>query len=101
MALSCKSDRDFRSVEAASLFPSAESLQLAIKYASRLRKMNLASKFGEIALRRRQEEEEEAAAKAGGGGGRWRRGADDDENLENGDDDHPQDSQMSSRHTIS
>merc|ERR1719431_1265520 len=84
VALSCKSDRDFRACEVASLFPSAESLQLAIKYASRLKKMNLASKFGEIALRRRQEEEEEEMALARG------RGREDEDDF-----DRPPDSQMS------
>lgn len=88
VALSCKSDRDFRACEVATLFPSAESLQLAIKYASRLKKMNLASKFGEIALRRRQEEEEETLASMRGGA-TSRRGEIDDEF------ERPPDSQMS------
>lgn len=55
LALACKADRDFRVTEVASLFPTAESLQLAIKYATRLGKINLASRIGEIALQRRQE----------------------------------------------
>merc|ERR1719383_1402146 len=88
VALSCKSDRDFRSVEVASLFPPAESLQLAIKYASRLRKMNLAAKIGEIAHRRRQEEEEEQRRISMRGG---RAEAEEEEE----EDEMPPDSQMS------
>eukprot|EP00112_Aurelia_sp_Birch-Aquarium-sp1_P022414 Seg631.2 transcript_id=Seg631.2/GoldUCD/mRNA.D3Y31 product="WD repeat and HMG-box DNA-binding protein 1" protein_id=Seg631.2/GoldUCD/D3Y31 len=58
-ALSCKSDRIFRAVEICELMPNAETVNLAIQYATRMRRMNLAQRLDELA-RRKSEEEEEA-----------------------------------------
>uniref|UniRef100_A0A8C0W7I5 WD repeat and HMG-box DNA-binding protein 1 n=1 Tax=Castor canadensis TaxID=51338 RepID=A0A8C0W7I5_CASCN len=64
LALSCKLDREFRCVELADLM-TQNALNLAIKYASRSRKLILAQKLSELAVEKAaelaatQEEEEE------------------------------------------
>lgn len=45
-------DREFRASEVAALMPSEHALQLAIKYASRISKITLAEKVGDIAENR-------------------------------------------------
>merc|ERR1719319_1692353 len=62
-ALACRSDHESRAVEVCRLMPNVESIQLAIKYAAKLRRIHLASKLGELAMEV-QEEAEKKAAKA-------------------------------------
>lgn len=62
-ALACRSDHESRAVEICRLMPNVESIQLAIKYAAKLRRIHLASKLGELAMEV-QEEAERKAAKA-------------------------------------
>ena len=58
--LACKSGREYRAVEVCELMPSSHTVQLAIKYASRLRLMQLAARLGEVARQKAEEEAEEA-----------------------------------------
>ena len=58
MQLSCKSDRIFRAVEICELMPNAETVNLAIQYATKMRKMNLAQRLVELARRKAQEAED-------------------------------------------
>jgi len=60
-ALACKSDHESRAVEVASLMPNVETLQLAIKYTAKLRRVGLANKLGQLAmdLQEQQDKEEE------------------------------------------
>ncbi|XP_065655178.1 WD repeat and HMG-box DNA-binding protein 1 isoform X2 [Hydra vulgaris] len=51
-ALACKSDRDFRAVEICQLMPNIESIGLAIQYATKMRRMNLAQKLDDLARAR-------------------------------------------------
>ncbi|XP_033110580.1 WD repeat and HMG-box DNA-binding protein 1-like [Anneissia japonica] len=55
-ALACKSDREYRAVEICEKMVSEHELSLAIKYASRLRRIKLAQKLSELAKRRMEEE---------------------------------------------
>jgi len=68
-ALACRSDHESRAVEVASLMPSVETLQLAIKYAAKLRRVGLADKLGQLAMdlqeQQDKEEEEKQAARQG------------------------------------
>ncbi|CAH3160505.1 unnamed protein product [Porites lobata] len=48
-ALACKSDREFRAAELCELLPDAHSVSLAIKYAARSRRMNLAKRLDDLA----------------------------------------------------
>ncbi|XP_013388895.1 WD repeat and HMG-box DNA-binding protein 1-like [Lingula anatina] len=57
-ALSCKADREFRAIELCEMMPSQHAVQLAIKYASRMKRIQLAEKISDVA---RQKAEEEAA----------------------------------------
>ena len=57
--LACKSGREYRAVEVCELMPSSHTVQLAIKYASRLRLMQLAARLGEVARQKAEEEAEE------------------------------------------
>eukprot|EP00111_Clytia_hemisphaerica_P001219 TCONS_00003478-protein len=58
-ALACKADREFRAVEICKLMPTADSISLAIQYASTMKKINVARKLTELAQSRAQEEEDE------------------------------------------
>lgn len=58
-ALACKSDREFRAVELCELLPDAHSVSLAIKYAARSRRMNLANRLDDLAREKAELEAEE------------------------------------------
>ncbi|XP_030855672.1 WD repeat and HMG-box DNA-binding protein 1 isoform X2 [Strongylocentrotus purpuratus] len=58
-ALACRSEREFRAYEVCNLMTSHQSVSLAIKYASRSRRMALAQRLSEMASRLMEEEEEE------------------------------------------
>ena len=58
-ALACKSDHESRAVEVAKLLPSADTVQLAIKYNVKMRKLALAEKLGKLAMDMEEKEEEE------------------------------------------
>ncbi|XP_064600556.1 WD repeat and HMG-box DNA-binding protein 1-like [Liolophura sinensis] len=55
-ALSARSDRECRAVEVCEMMPDQHTLQLAIKYASRLRRMQLAERISDVARRKAEEE---------------------------------------------
>ncbi|KAK3588743.1 hypothetical protein CHS0354_024221 [Potamilus streckersoni] len=57
-ALSARSDREFRALEVCDMMSDQHTLQLAIKYASRLRHMQLAQRISELAVRKAEEEME-------------------------------------------
>ncbi|XP_070571111.1 WD repeat and HMG-box DNA-binding protein 1-like isoform X2 [Ptychodera flava] len=61
-AISCKTDRDFRGGEVAEMMSSEHSISLAIKYASRMKKLSLAQYLSQLA--KQKAEEESAAAMA-------------------------------------
>ena len=63
--LACKTDREYRAVEICELMPSSHTVQLAIKYAGRLRMHQLAGRLSEVA---RSKVEEEALRSESGGG---------------------------------
>ena len=54
--LACKSDHEYRAVEISEMMPDSHTVQLAIKYASRIRRMQLAQKLTEIAKQKVEEE---------------------------------------------
>jgi chromosome transmission fidelity protein 4 len=56
-ALACKSGREVRATELCHLMPSARTVQLAIKYASRLHLIQLAERLGKVAQLKVEEEE--------------------------------------------
>jgi hypothetical protein len=56
--MSCKGDRDFRASEYVSLMPTTLSIQLAIKYAAKVRKMALGERLAAIGRRKQDEESE-------------------------------------------
>jgi len=58
-ALACRSDHESRAVEVAALLPNVETLQLAIKYAAKLRRVGLADKLGQLAMDLQEKEAEE------------------------------------------
>ncbi|RXG72514.1 WD repeat and HMG-box DNA-binding protein 1 [Armadillidium vulgare] len=62
-ALTCKADRESRGVEVCELMPSSDMVEVAVKYAARLHRMQLAERLNEIVQRkveeRFQEEREE------------------------------------------
>lgn len=62
-ALSCKADREARGVEVCELMPSSDMVEVAVKFAARLHRMQLAERLNEIVQRkveeRFQEEKEE------------------------------------------
>jgi len=62
LQLSARSEREFRALEVCEMMGDPHTLQLAVKYASRLRYMQLAQRISELASR--QQEEEEAKAQA-------------------------------------
>lgn len=57
--LSCKSERIFRALEICELMPNADAVNLAIQYATKMRRMNLAQRLVELARRKADEEETE------------------------------------------
>ena len=56
-ALACKSDHESRAIEVAQLLPSVETIQLAIQYAAKMRRVGLAEKLGKLAMEKQEEEE--------------------------------------------
>ena len=56
MQLACKSEREFRAVEICEMMSSSHTVQLAIKYASRLHLMGLAQRLSQLAQRKAEEE---------------------------------------------
>jgi len=65
-ALACKSDHESRAVEVASLMPNVETLQLAIKYAAKLRRVGLADKLGQLAMDLQEQQDREEEEKQSG-----------------------------------
>ena len=65
-ALACKSDHESRAVEVARLLPSAETVQLAIQYSVKARRLGLAEKLGKLAMELQEREEEEDNVKTPG-----------------------------------
>jgi len=49
-ALACRSDQDHRAIEICKLMPNLEAVQMAIQYASQMKKKHLVEKLGEVAL---------------------------------------------------
>ncbi|XP_048732901.2 WD repeat and HMG-box DNA-binding protein 1-like [Ostrea edulis] len=58
-ALSARSDREFRALEVCEMMAEPHTLQLAIKYACRLKYMQLAERISEVVQRKSAEQEEE------------------------------------------
>ncbi|OWF52969.1 WD repeat and HMG-box DNA-binding protein 1-like isoform X2 [Mizuhopecten yessoensis] len=58
-ALSARSDREFRALEVCEMMPEQHTLQLAIKYASRIKHMHLAERISELAQQKEEEAEQE------------------------------------------
>jgi hypothetical protein len=58
LQLACRSGLEYRAVELCDLMPSHHVVQLAMKYASKLGKMNLADKVAEVATRKLEEREQ-------------------------------------------
>ena len=56
-ALACRSDHESRAVEVARLLPSAETVQLAIQYSVKMKRMGLAEKLGKLAMDLQEREE--------------------------------------------
>jgi hypothetical protein len=54
----CKADKDFRASEYVTMMPSTHSIQVAIKYANKLRKMALTDRLTAIGRKKLDEEEE-------------------------------------------
>uniref|UniRef100_H2YB76 WD repeat and HMG-box DNA-binding protein 1 n=1 Tax=Ciona savignyi TaxID=51511 RepID=H2YB76_CIOSA len=57
-ALCCKSDQEYQAMDVCSMMPTSASMSLAIKYASRIRKIMLAQRLSEICQEKVQEEQE-------------------------------------------
>jgi hypothetical protein len=57
LQLACRSGHEFRAVELCDLMPSQHVMQLAMKYASKLGKMNLAEKIAEVVTCKMEEKE--------------------------------------------
>lgn len=58
-ALSARSEREFRALEVCEMMPDEHTLQLAIKYASRLKHIQLAERISELAMRKSEETAQE------------------------------------------
>jgi hypothetical protein len=58
LQLACRSGLEYRAVELCNLMPSHHIVQLAMKYASKLGKMNLSDKVSEMAARKLEESEQ-------------------------------------------
>jgi len=68
-ALACRSDQDNRALEVCKLMSDTDSIQMAIQYAAKTKRVGLVSKLGELALRLQEvedveEENEEADEEA-------------------------------------
>ena len=59
LQLACKTQRESRAMEICELMPTQHAVQLAVKYATRLRFMQLATQLNELAHRKAAEEMEE------------------------------------------
>ena len=57
-ALACRSDHESRAVEVARLLPSVETVQLAIQYSVKMKRLGLAEKLGKLAMDMQEKEEE-------------------------------------------
>ena len=57
-ALACKSDHESRAVEVARLLPNAETVQLAIQYSVKIRRIGLAEKLGSLAMELQERNQE-------------------------------------------
>lgn len=57
--LATKLDSDWAALTVANIMPDPQTVQLAIRYAARLGRQNLASRLGEVALRKEEAFEEE------------------------------------------
>lgn len=57
--MSARSDREFRALEVCEMMAEPHTLQLAIKYACRLKYMQLAERISEVVQRKSAEQEEE------------------------------------------
>ncbi|XP_076066619.1 chromosome transmission fidelity 4 isoform X2 [Oratosquilla oratoria] len=60
-ALACRSDRETRAQEICQHMPTYQAVRLAIKYAGKLRKMQLANRLGDVAAAKMHEEWEKQA----------------------------------------
>ena len=58
--LSARSEREFRALEVCEMMSDEHTLQLAIKYSSRMRFIQLAQRISEMAVRKAEEREEKA-----------------------------------------
>ena len=56
LQLACKTSREFRAVEICELMPSSHTVQLAIKYASRMRLGQLSQRLMDVASNKSAEE---------------------------------------------
>jgi chromosome transmission fidelity protein 4 len=63
--LSARSDREFRALEVCEMMAEPHTLQLAIKYACRLKYMQLAERISEVVQRKSAEQEEEEVVQPG------------------------------------
>ncbi|KAH3854450.1 WD repeat and HMG-box DNA-binding protein 1-like [Dreissena polymorpha] len=63
-ALSARSEREFRALEVCEMMSDQHTLQLAIKYSSRMRYMQLAQRISEMAVRKAEEEQAKAYAQS-------------------------------------
>uniref|UniRef100_H2YB75 Minichromosome loss protein Mcl1 middle region domain-containing protein n=1 Tax=Ciona savignyi TaxID=51511 RepID=H2YB75_CIOSA len=54
-ALCCKSDQEYQAMDVCSMMPTSASMSLAIKYASRIRKIMLAQRLSEEAILKKQQ----------------------------------------------
>lgn len=57
--MSARSEREFRALEVCEMMPDEHTLQLAIKYASRLKHIQLAERISELAMRKSEEAQQE------------------------------------------
>ncbi|XP_045610408.1 WD repeat and HMG-box DNA-binding protein 1 [Procambarus clarkii] len=60
-ALACRTERESRALEICQLMPSYHTVELAIKYAGKLHRLQLAEKLGEVAAAKMEEELEKEA----------------------------------------
>ena len=63
--LSARSEREFRALEVCEMMSDEHTLQLAIKYSSRMRFLQLAQRISEMAVRKAEEREAKAAGRYG------------------------------------
>ncbi|KAK7068626.1 WD repeat and HMG-box DNA binding-domain containing protein 1 [Halocaridina rubra] len=55
-ALACRTERESRAIEVCKLMPSYQTVQLAIKYAGKLHRLQLADRLGDVASAKMEEE---------------------------------------------